>query len=257
MALFPAESDFERLLVILDQHGNGEIWDWMRSIRVSVLKLRTNSEPRLPHRENLYYWGVHVSWAIEEPVYNESALPSSLGSSRRARGDFRVLALSDGTSTEWENCWWNISEKKLREHLSQVPAPIATGQTRVHLTSELVFSSIAKIWTIESLNRHFEYCTRGVVYRQHNSSAETPSCQQPETVGVPGTPLMFIAYLVWDHYRIALTAKYGICIFDMDQEASCDILNDDVKRAPQWVTRIDGAKDPLNDITKIGNRLLL
>ncbi|KAF9342701.1 hypothetical protein BGX26_007019, partial [Mortierella sp. AD094] len=33
MALFPAQSDFESLLVILDQHGNGEIWDWMRRVR--------------------------------------------------------------------------------------------------------------------------------------------------------------------------------------------------------------------------------
>ncbi|KAF9995777.1 hypothetical protein BGZ79_010501 [Entomortierella chlamydospora] len=286
MALFPAQSDFECLLVILDQHGNGEIWDWMRRVRVSVLKLRVSDDP-LPHRDNLYYWGVHVNWAIEEPVYNEPALPFNLGSNRRSHGDFRVVALSDGASNEWESCWWNISEKELRKHLNQ-PVPIVPGQPRVLLTSEPVSDSgvrtnepsspknvpstapqrnthsssesvpLPEIWAIESSSRHFEYCTRGVFYPQQNSSAEIPSFQQSETDGVSGTPLMFIAYLIWDHYRIALTAEYGICIFDMDQEDSCDILDDNVKRAPQWVTTIEGAEeDPLIDIATVGNCLFL
>ncbi|KAF9373174.1 hypothetical protein BGX21_004548, partial [Mortierella sp. AD011] len=287
MALFPAQSDFEHLVVILDRHGNGEIWDWMRRVRVSVLKLRA-SEDLLPHRESLHYWGVHVSWAIEEPVCDESASPLGLGLRRRTHGDFRIVAISCGEENEWECCWWNINEKELRKHLNQEPVPIALSQRKAHLTSGPILDSgawtneltstenaprtasqnmvhsvtksvpLPEIWTIESSSRHFENCTHGVLYPLHNSSIITLSSQQLEVDGVSGSPLTFDNFQIWGHYRIALTEEHGICIFDMDQEDSCDILNDHATGAPQWVTMIeDTEEDPLIDIATVGNCLLL
>ncbi|KAF9996497.1 hypothetical protein BGZ79_009759, partial [Entomortierella chlamydospora] len=237
MALFPAQSDFEHLVVILDRHGNGEIWDWMRRVRVSVLKLCV-SEELLPHRESLHYWGVHVSWAIEEPVCDESALPFGLGLRRRAHGDFRIVAMSCGEENEWECCWWNIDEKELRKRLNQEPAPIAPGQRKAHLTSEPVLDSgvwtnelsspenvpstasqnivhsgtknvpLPEIWVIESSSRHFENCTYGMFYPLHNSSAITLSSQQLEVDGVSGSLLTFDTFQIWGHYRIALTEEH-------------------------------------------------
>ncbi|KAF9339327.1 hypothetical protein BGX26_009372, partial [Mortierella sp. AD094] len=43
---------------------------------------------------------------------------------------------------------------------------------------------IDKIWIIKASSRHFEYCTRGVIYPRRNSSVENLSGQQPETDGV-------------------------------------------------------------------------
>ncbi|KAF9095121.1 hypothetical protein BGX27_001322 [Mortierella sp. AM989] len=239
IALFPAQSDFDCLLVIMDQRGNGEIWDWMRRVRVSVLRMSADgSQDERSHRSNLYYWGVHINWAIEEPGNNgngkeSSALPFNLGSSRRKHGDFRVVAMADGNGTEWESSWWNIDEKQLRERLNP------SNET----------------WIIDSLSRHFERCTRGSTYPLPQSYNESVTCQLP---GAGDNSLMFIAYLIWDHYRIALTAQYGICIFDMDKELPGDILSEDQSRPPHWVTMIEGAHDdPLIDIATVGNCLFL
>ncbi|KAF8978313.1 hypothetical protein BGZ46_006611 [Entomortierella lignicola] len=247
MALFPAQSDFDNLLVILDANGDGEIWDWVKRVRVSELRLDGVNRETQTHREHLYYWGVHINFAIEEPAQDEPNSAFSLGSSRRACGDLRVVALSDGRDTEWETSWWNIDESKLRMRLS------------------LEHVQDAEPWIINSSSRHFEHCTRGMPYLQHFPSENLKNQQQPQMQqlqlqqqggdGNNGAPLMFIAYLIWDHYRIALTSDYGICIFDMDQELSGDILSES---KPQWVTMIEGVdEDPLIDIATVGSCLFL
>ncbi|KAF9429250.1 hypothetical protein BGZ76_001596 [Entomortierella beljakovae] len=258
MTLFPAQSEFGHLLVVMDDRGSGEIWNWQRRVRVAVLNLKEpgateDGESRSNHRSNLYYWGVHVNWAIEEPVINDgNSIPLSLGSSRRSRGDFRVVALADGENTEWESCYWHIDEMDLRKF------------------SEVVYEPEAAPWTIESTSCHFEQSTYGVICTENsvleNSSTLPEETTQPMDIDPSASiqALTFIAYLIWDHYRIAITSQYGITIFDMDKEKSEDILSlssncsSQDKRQPQRVTMIKGGDvDPLIDIATVGSYLFI
>ncbi|KAG0304517.1 hypothetical protein BGZ98_005433 [Dissophora globulifera] len=255
MALFPPQSDFEHLLVIMDRKGRGEVWDWLHKVRVAALLLpdndmvmqdkRQDEEEHFNHRKDLYYWGVQVNWAVEEPGYAEQGSAMSFGSGPgyRRNGDFRIVALADGRHKEWETCWWHISENTLRN--------------RQHNSCMILPSS-----------RHFEQSTLGTAY-----TPSLPQRSSASSVIIPGhdqsasdregedNHVLFIAYLIWDHYRIALTSNYGLCMFDMNQEANGDCLESDQGeqlRQPQWITFIDKATDdPLIDIATVGDCLFL
>ncbi|KAG0333987.1 hypothetical protein BG000_008742 [Podila horticola] len=147
MSLFPANSDFEHLMVVVTAEGEGFIFDWVRNRRVARLSTATtleedselerikkqkevnaatvtahagNSSPTtvlaelaasatgtLAKDKNLYHWGVQVNWAVEEPDVTGALGP-------RTRGNFRIVTMADGTNKEWQSSYWHVDEKILR-----------------------------------------------------------------------------------------------------------------------------------------------
>lgn len=278
MTLFPAHSDFEHLLVIVDRRGHGEIWDWVNNKRVASLTVaqdsRMTSNPDL--RRNLYFWGVQVNWTVEEPTRTMSS--ELLGkmmdedvavegrSLFRKHGDFRIVALADGQESEWETIRWDIREADLREQQAMVRsikgADLCEQQTRV---SNSNYDDDACL-KVESRSRHYEACTMG---RTHVSPTTTTNNNNNKSVAntddtpqqSEAHPLLFIAFLIWDHYRVSLTSKFGLCLFDMNKEMPEDILSTDPSfpsRLPHWVTDLDNAsQNPLLDIATAGDYLIL
>ncbi|KAF9957791.1 hypothetical protein BGZ72_001366 [Mortierella alpina] len=273
LALFPPQSDFENLIVIMDHQGKGEIWDWMHVKKVATLEIagverRQKQEqamqvvhtqdlplpqdhPQEPfdRRKDLYYWGIQVNFAVEEPAGEEcgSRNPLVLAHSFRKRGDFRIVALADGQDREWETTWWHISEQELRKALKQ-----ALDQDN-NLPLE-------NSWTIPSQCRHFETSTLGTTHIPTALSLNLSSTESESSAGAAGEEydLLFVAYLVWDHFRISLTSRFGLCIVDMDKEVEGDVQEDDIKRPPQYVTVLDNAaEDGLVDISTLGDSLLI
>ncbi|KAG0365794.1 hypothetical protein BGZ54_006195 [Gamsiella multidivaricata] len=251
MALFPPQSDFDHLIVLLDRNGRGEIWNWKTVALVAILTEKSESgqdleRKRHEYRKDLYYWGVQINWSVEEPVISsrDSVSAFGTGAAHRKQGDFSVVALADGEGKEWETCWWNVSDKMLRMSKEAMPPQ----------PTEIGWSS-----------RYFQELTLG--------RTSPPSASQ-ETRRHADKPLSFIAYLTWNHYRITLTSQHGLCIFDMDREVQDETMSGgseisdtgttmeleerQQKQIPQWVTMIDDAEDdPLVDIATMGDCLML
>ncbi|KAG0380337.1 hypothetical protein BGX24_008903 [Mortierella sp. AD032] len=270
MTLFPAHSDFEHLLVIVDRRGHGEIWDWINSLKVASLSVardsRIDAHPTL--RQNLYFWGVQVNWTVEEPT---STISSGQGKRNdvdrqrcffRKHGDFRIIALADGQESEWETIRWDIKGDDLV--LQQEGDDSKAG------------------WEVESKSRHYEACTMGEshispieksvgatddAYKQQQQQFDTPATSATSATTTTTTttaptpnihPLLFVAFLIWDHYRISLTSKFGLCLFDMNKELPEDKMAQDETHPSMWVTELeDSAQNPLLDIATAGDYLIL
>ncbi|KAF9289068.1 hypothetical protein BGZ68_010114 [Mortierella alpina] len=152
LALFPPQSDFENLVVIMDPQGRGEIWDWMNIKKVATLEIA--------------------------------------GVERRQKQD-------------------------------------------------------QGIWTIQSNCRHFETSTLGTTRKPIALALTLCSTESESNAGATSEEydLLFVAYLVWDHFRISLTSRFGLCIVDMDKEVEGDVLEDSNQRPPQYVTVLDNAAE--------------
>ncbi|KAF9210424.1 hypothetical protein BGZ59_009460 [Podila verticillata] len=147
MSLFPANSDFEHLMVVVTAEGEGFIFDWIRNTHVARLSTATTTDedikierekkekeaspttaaahtgipfantvlveaatspsPITAKDKNLYHWGVQVNWAVEEPDVAAAFGP-------RKRGNFRIVTMADGTNKEWQSSYWHVDEGILR-----------------------------------------------------------------------------------------------------------------------------------------------
>ncbi|KAG0278770.1 hypothetical protein BGZ95_003214 [Linnemannia exigua] len=253
MTLFPAHSDFEHLLVIVDRRGHGEIWDWINDSKVASLSVardsRMEAHPTL--RQNLYFWGVQVNWTVEEPTSTISSGQGKINEVAvdgqrpffREHGDFRIIALADGQESEWETIRWDIKGDDLKLQQKGDASKVE--------------------WKVESRSRHYEACTMG---ESHISPIERPvgatddtHKQQQQQLNTPTThPLLFVAFLIWDHYRIVLTSRFGLCLFDMNKEMPEDVMTPDDAHPPMWVTELaNSAQNPLLDIATAGDYLIL
>ncbi|CAO3573039.1 unnamed protein product [Mortierella alpina] len=276
LALFPPQSDFENLIVIMDNQGQGEIWDWMNIKKVATLEIAgverrqkqdqamydihqqdpplQQDQPQVPpdRRKDLYYWGIQVNFAVEEPAGDVGGAtnPLVMAHGFRKHGDFRVVALADGQDREWETTWWHIPEQALRKTLEQVLKQDNSSST----------SPVQTSWTIRSNSRHFESSTLGTT-RTPTALSLNLSFTECEFNARPTSEeydLLFVAYLIWDHFRISLTSRFGLCIVDMDKEVEGDVVDDGIKRPPQYVTVLDNApEDGLVDIATLGDSLLI
>ncbi|KAG0340521.1 hypothetical protein BG004_006368 [Podila humilis] len=161
MSLFPANSDFKHLMIVVTAEGEGFIFDWLHERRVAVLRSsyskkhrkvekcrRKNKalaavhpsqhgnafadnvdptvpiaeEPTVAHDRKLYHWGVQVNWAIEGPYDNELVGP-------RKQGSFRIVAMADGTHKEWQSSYWHVDEDILRNPADRHLAICETART--------------------------------------------------------------------------------------------------------------------------------
>ncbi|KAG0036931.1 hypothetical protein BGZ82_003452 [Podila clonocystis] len=240
----------------------------------------------------LYCWGVHVVHAVEAPGQQYE------GKTTSGRGDFRVVTMADGAAKEWESCWWHVKGSILRKYLGISNESTSELCNSATSTSTTTTTTTATTTTTESgleptLNqeafeqligysgRHYESWTlgRAVTPRERlqtivppsntfgqSSNAHIPygAALSPAQTPRPDKHLLFIAYLVWEHYRIALTSQYGLCLVDMDQETVGDYKGEDLARDmtltlnKQLVTFLeDSAGDPLVDIATVGNALFI
>ncbi|KAF9287907.1 hypothetical protein BGZ68_001112 [Mortierella alpina] len=203
-------------------------------------------------RPNLYYWGVQVSWTIELPY------PRHTDPQRRC--SFRIVTLADGTTNEWESCWWHVDSEDLGVSEIDLKAPpiILPNQKRPRAVH-----SAAAIRTLVAGGKRFERETVG------RCLPEQLEANQEEDL----KPLSFIAYLIWGHYRISLTSRLGILIMDLEDRvksrsewevpaaaaAEDGTAAEDVsKKDWQWVTYLDKKEDdPLVDIATFGDNLVI
>lgn len=231
----------------------------------------------------LYCWGVHVVHSVEAPGKQYE------GKTTSGRGDFRIVTMADGAEKEWESCWWHVKGSTLRKYLGNsnestsslfTSATSSTTTTTTTSASESTLDQEAFERLIGYSGRHFESWTLGrAAMPQERQRIVLPTNMfgQPShspipygaalTTAQPSHPekhLLFIAYLVWEHYRIALTSQYGLCLIDMDQETVGDYTGEELERKmsltqnKQLVTFLDdSASDPLVDIATVGNALFI
>ncbi|KAF9100799.1 hypothetical protein BGX29_006247 [Mortierella sp. GBA35] len=267
MTLFPDHSGYEHLLVLFNQHGRGMVWDWIHERQITQLHMpiddksknahirRHGDEPANtgvvfgnlatagnpaadpgaaaapPPRRRVYYWGVQVSSALEV------SFPEGLDETSD-KGTFRIVTMADGADDEWESCWWDISRDILHEPMRCLTSPPIIDRNRLPQPSTTA-TVPAKAPLISSVKR-FESKTVGVCLPE----------QQKTHAEEDGQPIQFIAYVVWNHYRIGLSSHMGICMMDLEEPES------EGAGDRQWITFLKDRED-LIDIAIFGHNLVV
>ncbi|KAG0280040.1 hypothetical protein BGZ95_011484 [Linnemannia exigua] len=272
MTLFPDHSDYEHLLVLFNQHGRGMVWDWVREKQITQLHMpidkpknqtkgaqtvggdtetaagingstqSTVANPAgdvgiagapLPRRR-VYYWGVQVSSALEVSFPDDLNTDDS-----KHNGTFRIVTMADGADDEWESCWWNITSEVLGDPMTTLKAPPIIDRNRSAPSAASAASSPPKPPLISEVKR-FEGKTFGACLpEQEKTHAEEH-----------GRPIQFIAYVVWNHYRIGLSSRMGICMMDLEEPESGPSADQ------QWITFLKNRED-LIDIAIFGHNLVV
>ncbi|KAF9110549.1 hypothetical protein BGX27_006185 [Mortierella sp. AM989] len=253
MALFPYYSNYERMLVLFNRHGRGLIWDWVNEKQIAQLHMPVDkilasaksgqvdgispdaaAAADAAARSNLYYWGAQVNWAVEVPY------PAQMNPKKRHL--FRIVILADGEGSEWESTWWHVDSSHLGESEKDLEAPpfIPAGHPRIPWKPSPgqpnVLYAIAKRHEDETIG----YCLPD----QRESHLEED-----------GKPLQFIAYVIWNHFRIVLTSKLGLSIYDMEELGDTPAAG---SKDRQWVAFLEDTKDnPLVDIATVGDNLII
>ncbi|KAG0059738.1 hypothetical protein BGZ90_004345 [Linnemannia elongata] len=268
MTLFPDHSGYEHCLVLFNQHGRGMVWDWVREKQITQLhmpidKSKNKEERRTgdeaanigvvagsalatagnlasetsrdvassPHRR-LYYWGVQVSAALDV------SFPKDPNNVDNINGNFRIVTMADGPDDEWGSCSWNITMDELQEPMASLPAPPIMDRSKSGSLSKATYA--AKPPLIASVKR-FERRTNGVCIpeQQVTHSAEN------------NNPIQFLAYVIWNHYRIGLSSRMGISMVDLEEPESSGLIAD-----RQWITFWKERED-LIDIAVFGHNLII
>jgi hypothetical protein len=263
MTLFPDHSGYEHLLVLFNQHGRGMVWDWINERQITQLHMpiddknrtkgaqKSSDEPAnigvvtgstlatagnpagdagavggSTPRRRVYYWGVQVSAALEV------SFPEDLNNVDNNNGTFRIVTMADGAEDEWESCWWNITIDVLKSPMELTAPPIIDR-------SKTVSSATGPRAPLISSVKRFERKTYGVcIPEQEKTHAEEHN-----------RPIQFIAYVVWNHYRIGLSSRMGICMMDLEEPESGGIDQ-------QWITFLKNRED-LIDIAIFGHNLVV
>ncbi|KAF9153545.1 hypothetical protein BG015_003181 [Linnemannia schmuckeri] len=268
MTLFPDHSGYEHLLVLFNQHGRGMVWDWVHEKQITQLhmpiddKNRTKGARRIGDepanvgvvtgstlatagnpagdagvvgapspRRRVYYWGVQVSAALEV------SFPEDLNNVDSNNGTFRIVTMADGADDEWESCWWSITIDVLQGPMVALPAPPIIDRNKSGSSSNATNATKAPL--ISSVKR-FERKTYGVCLPE----------QQKTHPDENGRPIQFIAYVVWNHYRIGLSSRMGICMMDLEEPESGLVAD------RQWITFLKDRED-LIDIAIFGHNLVV
>ncbi|KAF9122056.1 hypothetical protein BGX30_002236 [Mortierella sp. GBA39] len=240
MALFPEFSGYEHLLVLFNQHGRGMVWDWVNQKHITQLHMsiddKRKANPSPPPHRRFYYWGVQVSSDLE------LSFPDDLETDDNAKhnGVFRIVAMADSPDStdphKWESCWWNITREELLEPMDALVAPAIIDRNRS--TSATPSTNPPKEPLIAKVTR-FEDKTYGACLPEQER-------MHPEE---HGRPIQLIAYALWNHYRISMSSRMGLCMVDLEEPES--------KSADkQWITFLKERED-LIDIAIFGHNLLM
>ncbi|KAF9347347.1 hypothetical protein BGX26_001159 [Mortierella sp. AD094] len=265
MAIFPYYSNYERMLVLFNRHGRGLIWDWVNEKQIAQLHMPADKILSLQAEmakkgeldedlsqqateaaqeaasSSLYYWGAQVNWAVEVPY------PTQINPKKRRL--FRIVILADGTGSEWESSWWHVDNEVLGNSEKDLEAPpfIPVGKPRTPWKP-----SPGQPKILYANAQRFEPETVGYCLEEQRKSHKEED----------GKPLQFIAYVIWNHFRIVLTSRLGLSIYDMEElgkkkDKTSRSRNINLKDR-QWVTFLeDTEENPLVDIATVGDNLVI
>ncbi|KAH7049576.1 hypothetical protein BKA57DRAFT_528816 [Linnemannia elongata] len=267
MTLFPDHSGYERYIVLLNRHGRGMVWDWVHEKQITQLHLpidkikstgdrRADDEPAniggvvastlatvkyqasdaimdvaSSSRRGVCCWGVQVSAALnvsfpEDPNYADNS-----------NGTFRIVTMADDPNDEWDLCWWDIAMDELQEPMASLPAPLIIDRSKSGSRSKP--TNAARPPLIASVTR-FRHKTYGVcIPEQH----ETHSAENNK-------PIQFLAYVIWNHYRISLSSRLGTSMVDLEEPQPSGLVS------RQWITFLKDRED-LIDIATFGHNLII
>ncbi|OAQ22723.1 hypothetical protein K457DRAFT_25755 [Linnemannia elongata AG-77] len=269
LALFPDHSGYEHYLVLFNYHGRGMVWDWVHEKMIAQLHLpidkfkstgdrRSGDEPAniggiadstlatagnlerdavinmasSPHRI-VCYWGVQVSAALG------ASFPEDPNNTDNSNGTFRIVTMAEvRPNGEWESCWWDINMDELQEPMASLPAPPIIDRSKSGSRSKP--TNAARSPLIASVTR-FRHKTYGVCIpnQQETHSAENDK------------PIQFLAYVIWNHYRISLSSRLGISMVDMEEPQSSGLVVD-----RHWITFLKDCEDPIA-IATFGHNLII
>ncbi|GJJ70727.1 hypothetical protein EMPS_03077 [Entomortierella parvispora] len=185
-------------------------------------------QQRKNRRQGLHYWGIHASYAMELNSHGQNEAPDLNW------GDIRLVAMADGMERQNEASWWHVDEERMLKHLDAIQVlTVENARENPTTTTATRPGTLRRLPPLEirSSGRHFEYQTlsRTITFlpdetagQGKETKAKKPSYKT--ILGKTVEPLQTNAFLVWEHYRILLSAENGLCIVDMDQEPTGDIL---------------------------------
>ncbi|GJJ78373.1 hypothetical protein EMPS_10732 [Entomortierella parvispora] len=298
MTLFPCYSGYERYLVMFNRYGRGMIWDWVEERQVTQLRMESDKglkdgKIQRPTGQNegnqssseagpssgaldsqtqgqavsatnagngggtaeenapvanpnrwLSYWGAQVSF---------TETPDPFEMDVKKGRSFRIVILADGRDDEWESTWWHVDESSLgaMDHTLDQWRFLPTGsKANPQKTDAPVIYAHGK--------RHEEQ-TIGVEFISKKRQLEMLSKGQKEMT-LATAPLRFNAYVVWNRYRISLTADRGLVMVDLEKKSSKE-RNDASSKGEQdseWVTYLENSLGKtLVDIATVNNSLIV
>ncbi|OAQ27478.1 hypothetical protein K457DRAFT_21358 [Linnemannia elongata AG-77] len=267
MTLFPDHSGYEHYLVLYSKEGRGMIWDWVHEKQITQLHLPIDKckskgdrragdepanigvvadgalataknpagdagvgEPSFPRRK-MYYWGVQVSAA-----FNVS-FPGDPNNAYNSNGAFRIVTMGDSADDEWVSCWWDITMDELQEPMASLPAPPIIDRNK----SGSRLKTITAAWPpLMASVKRFQCRTYGVCIPEQQ---ETHSAENNK-------PIQFLAYVIWNHYRISFSSRLGISMVDLEEPQPSGLVN------RQWITFLKDRED-LIDFEIFGHNLII
>ncbi|KAK3814862.1 MAG: hypothetical protein JOS17DRAFT_821019 [Linnemannia elongata] len=213
MTLFPDHSGYELYLVLFNHHGRGMVWDWIREEQIMQLNMLSTLA-----------------------TAGNPAVDAGVGGDPSPRRRV-IVTMADGAEDEWESCWWNITTDELQDPMVSLPALPIVDKNKPRLS---LYATKATKPPLILSGKRFERKTNGVCIpeQQKTHSAEN------------NKPIQFIAYLVWNHYRIGVSSQMGICMIDLEEPESGLVAD------RQWITFLRERED-LIDIGTFGNNLIV
>lgn len=246
LTLFPDNSGYERMLVLINHHGRDVIWDWVNEKKVIGLNLpidrkvtnsqlekqQHNNQPNEqqnnnhsttdPPRSKIYYWGVQVTL----PVFTDN-LSSNINTST-----FRIVTMGDGLNDEIESCWWNVDFRSLNHSVAPLTAPPIVDRNSPYspIDPEIIPPLIA-------ISQNSERNVLGLSQSDHYIDQNYK-------------PIQIISFVTWKNYILALSSSLGIFMLDVIQPSS------QTPFTTQWISFLPKRSD-LMDFAIFGNNLIL
>lgn len=220
MSFFPSQSGYEHLLVLFNRCGRGMIWNWVQGIAVAQLNMPEDMSPKNENlladpSTTLIYWGVQVSFM---------ETPRDIYTIDRRKRSFSVVALADDAPNGWESCWWYIDSHFLESVDLDITNPNLFASQTISSSGELSYPSSKKAENLEqkiifAKGRRSETQTLGVEWISRKQT-RSKGLTLDGPLLIEGSPVRFVAYVVWNRYRICLTSDGGILMVDLEEKSS-------------------------------------
>jgi len=287
MTLFPYYSGYERFLVMFNRYGRGMIWDWVNECQVAQLRmpsdvgvkdgkivkqnsqaegnpassqaipssgafsLQTQEQSSATDGEGdrevspvanpnrwLSYWGAQVSFTETPDPFKMDVKKSR---------SFRIVILADGRNDEWESTWWHVDGDSLglMDHTFDQHLFVPTG------SKARVSKNISGTRVVYAIGKRYEDQTIGIEFRSKKHQNQMGQIATP----LNSAPLRFNAYVVWNRYRISLTADRGLVMVDLEKKGSKER---NATEDSEWVTYLENSLGKvLVDIATVNNSLVV
>ncbi|KAF9272687.1 hypothetical protein BGZ88_004499 [Linnemannia elongata] len=202
LALFPDHSGYEHYLVLFNYHGRGMVWDWVHEKMIAQLhlpidKFKSTGDRRLG----------------DEPANIGGVADSTLATAGNLERD---AVINVASSPHRIVCYWGVQvSAALGASFPEDPnnADNSNGAFRIVTMAEVRPNDE---WESFASVTRFRHKTYGVCIpkQQETHSAEN------------NKPIQFIAYVIWNHYRIGLSSRMGISMVDLEEPESSGLIAD-------------------------------